>query len=79
VLPYRVSVPSFGVWGFALAQLKPFAVPQGCRGDLHFWNDHVVEALFQLPNDMQQVATEINRLDNQILVYYYDREWEIVR
>jgi spermidine synthase len=79
VLPYRVSVPSFGVWGFALAQLKPFAVPQGCRGDLHFLNDHVVEALFQLPNDMQQVATEINRLDNQILVYYYDREWEIVR
>ena len=79
VRPYRVSVPSFGVWGFVLAQLQPFEVPHGCRDDLQFLNDQVMETMFKLPNDMLPMATEINRLDNQILVSYYDREWEVVR
>ena len=32
--------------------------------------------LFVFPGDMSRVPAEVNRLDNQILVSYYDREWK---
>ena len=76
VRPYRVAVPSFGVWGFVVAQLGPFEPPRQCRANLRFLNEHTMVALFEFPNDLQPVTTEINRLDNQILVFYYDREWQ---
>ncbi len=31
--------------------------------------------MFELPSDIRRVDTEVNRLDNQILVRYYDEEW----
>ena len=31
--------------------------------------------LFDFPTDLKRVETEINRLDNQALVRYYDAEW----
>ena len=31
--------------------------------------------LFVLPADMGPVDVEVNRLDNQVLVRYYDSEW----
>jgi len=36
--------------------------------------------LFDFPTDMQPVEVEPNRLNDQILVRYYEREWgEIAR
>jgi spermidine synthase len=32
--------------------------------------------MFVLPRDMSAVPVEINRLDNQILVRYYEHEWK---
>ena len=32
--------------------------------------------LFQFPLDMAPVETEINRLNNQALVHYYESEWK---
>jgi spermidine synthase len=31
--------------------------------------------MFDMPADMQHVDVEINQLDNQALVRYYEREW----
>ena len=31
--------------------------------------------LFALGPDMAKVPTEVNRLDNQVLVHYYEGEW----
>jgi spermidine synthase len=76
VRPYQVTVPSFGVWGYALARRVAFAPPaQVPRVALRFLNDAALAAMFELPADMAPVAVEINQLDNQALVHYYEKEW----
>jgi spermidine synthase len=76
VRPYHVTVPSFGVWGYALARRAPFAPPTHAPGvALRFLNDAALAAMFELPADMTPVAVEINQLDNQALVRYYEKEW----
>ncbi|MSP15324.1 MAG: polyamine aminopropyltransferase [Myxococcales bacterium] len=78
VRPYHVAVPSFGVWGFALARHTPFvppaAPPQALA--LRFLNADAMAALFALPADLGPVEVEVNRLDNQALVRAYEAEWQ---
>jgi spermidine synthase len=76
VRPYHVAVPSFGVWGFALARPTPFDLPRGVPPGLRFLNDDILPGLFELPVDLGPVPVEINRLDNQQLVRYYESEWK---
>src|SRR5436190_1441331 len=42
VKPYQTTVPSFGIWGFALAKTQPFDPPTQPPADLelHFLNDN---------------------------------------
>ncbi|MGZ0169990.1 MAG: polyamine aminopropyltransferase [Planctomycetales bacterium] len=76
VRPFHAAVPSFGDWGFALASLSEFDVPQRLSGDvrdkLRFLTDETLPGLFSLPADLSPVEVEINRLDNQALVRYYE-------
>ena len=76
VKPYQTAVPSFGVWGFALARRDPFDPPTKAPPGLRFLDDQSMAALFVLPADLSPVTTEINRLDNQALVRYYESEWK---
>ncbi len=77
VRPYHTAVPSFGVWGFALARRTPFDLPQSAPTiALRFLNAEVMRAMFILPADIAAVPVEINRLDNQALVRYYESEWK---
>jgi spermidine synthase len=72
--PYHVYVPSFGEWGFVLAGnawQPPARLPEGLR----FLTAAMVPELFHFPVDMQPVETEVNRLNDQILVRYYEQEW----
>jgi spermidine synthase len=74
---YHVPVPSFGEWGYVLARDGAFEVPTRLGvGALSYLNDDFLPTLFVFPGDMSRVQTEVNRLDNQILVSYYDREWK---
>ena len=75
VRPYQASVPSFGVWGFALARREPFAPPTRLPPGLRFLTPEALAGLFVLPADMGPVAVEVNRLDNQALVRYHETEW----
>lgn len=79
VHPYQTTVPSFGVWGYALAKTQPFDVPQHLPQniELNFLNDASFAAMFDFSADMTRPAddVEINRLDNQALVRYYESEW----
>ena len=76
VRPYQTTVPSFqGVWGFALARLKPFEPPSRAPAGLRFLDDEAMAGLFLLSADTAPVEVEINRLDNQALVRYYESEW----
>lgn len=74
VQPYHADVPSFGVWGFAIAKHQTFNPPTIAPAGLKFLNDAVMKSLFVFPNDLGPLDTEINRLDNQILVQYYDQD-----
>lgn len=75
VRPYHTAVPSFGVWGFALAGVKPLDLPSGAPEGLRFLDGPAMAAMFILPSDLAPVDVEINRLDNQELVRYYEAEW----
>ncbi len=76
VRPYQTAVPSFGVWGFALARRQPFEAPRTAPSGLRFLDDQAMSALFVLPADLSPVPVEINRLNNQALVRYYESEWK---
>jgi spermidine synthase len=79
VRPYHATVPSFGIWGYALASLTKtnidnFSLPIA-GSNLRFLNDASLRELFVFPQDIRELTPEINRLDNQALVRYYDEEW----
>lgn len=74
---FHVYVPSFGEWGFTIATLNPtnnFTKVNRKVNHLKFYN-HNYKSLNQFPKDMIANNVEINRLDNQILVRYFDEEW----
>jgi spermidine synthase len=78
VKPFHASVPSFGVWGYALASLSEVALDAKrlpSDGQLRFLNPTNLIDLFTLPQDIRPLSPQINRLDNQSLVRYYDEEW----
>ena len=76
VRPYQTTVPSFGVWGFALARQHPFEVPSRVPRDLRYLDRPTLASMFVFPPDMTSVPVDINRLDNQSLVRYYEEEWK---
>ena len=79
IRPYQATVPSFGVWGFALASPGNIPQPQqlapAIAGKTRFLNNDGLKSLFDLPVDLQPRHVEINRLDSQALVRYYETEW----
>jgi spermidine synthase len=76
--PYHVYVPSFGEWGFVLAGTAPYEPPLRIPEGLRFLASQNIPELFRFPNDMLQVDAEPNRLNDQVLVRYYDREWSAI-
>lgn len=73
--PYHAYVPSFGEWGFVLAGKHPYQPAQHYPAGLRFVTPPTVAAMFQFPPDMVREPTPVNRLDNQVLVHYFDEEW----
>lgn len=78
VHPYHAYVPSFGEWGFVLATKGPWLPAETYPPGLRFVTADTVKAAFTFPDDMSRVATEVNRLNNQALVRYFDEEWKEV-
>jgi spermidine synthase len=80
VKPYQTTVPSFGIWGYALAKKEPFEIPKSVPEnlDLKFLNNETIASMFEFSSDTsfpKDEEIEINRLDNQALVRYYEAEW----
>ncbi|MBX7173813.1 MAG: hypothetical protein K1X72_22780, partial [Pyrinomonadaceae bacterium] len=79
VKPYQTTVPSFGIWGYALAKMQPFETPKKVPEniELKFLNNESLALLFNFTADTTRPNEEIevNRLDNQALVRYYEAEW----
>lgn len=79
VKPYQTTVPSFGIWGYALAKLQPFDAPTKVPEniELKFLSNETLPIIFNFTADTSKPneEIEINRLDNQALVRYYEAEW----
>ena len=73
--PYHAYVPSFGEWGFVLGSLAPFRPPARLPPGLRFLTPAALPQLFEFPSDMARVEVEPNRLNDQVLVRYYEQEW----
>jgi len=76
--PYHALVPSFGAWGFIIAGRRPFTAPASYDLEHRFLTPEVTRTMFVFPRDMDRVPAEVNRLNNQILVRYFEREWRRV-
>ncbi|MDQ8020351.1 MAG: polyamine aminopropyltransferase [Moraxellaceae bacterium] len=77
--PYHAHVPSFGEWGFVLAAKHTrFTPPQSYRVPTRFLDADTTRAMFSFPADMQVPEVEPNRLNNQALVHYFERDWSRV-
>ncbi len=73
--PYHTYVPSFGEWGFVLGATAPYQVPSSYPPGLRYLTPEIARGMFDFPSDMSRVPAEANRLDTQVLVQQYEREW----
>ena len=73
--PYHLYVPSFGEWGFILASREPLAQRLILPEQLKFITDASARDMFHFPPDMGPIKVEPNRLNNQMLVRYFEEEW----
>jgi spermidine synthase len=74
--PYHALVPSFGEWGFVLAKAHAFEAPTHVTlSGLRYLDDDSLRALFLFAPDLGPLPVEPNRLNNQLLVQYYEQDW----
>jgi spermidine synthase len=74
--PYHVYVPSFGEWGFVIGGNREYEMPTSLPAGLRFIDLKNLPTLFQFPPDMAPLAMPPNRLNDQVLVRLYERDWK---
>ena len=76
VEPYHAFVPSFGEWGYVRASVGRAPPALGpLPAGLRYLTAETWRAMTALPPDMGPVEVEVNRLNNQVLVRYYEEAW----
>ncbi|MEO0991369.1 MAG: polyamine aminopropyltransferase [Pseudomonadota bacterium] len=76
VTPYRMYVPSFGDWGFALARpLSPVSSPLGLPAGLKSFDERNWNAAQVFPGDSDRVPVEVNSIQSHPLPRYYEEGW----
>ena len=78
IAPYHAYVPSFGEWGYFIGGFKPYILPTKLMSELKFIGPENISGLFNFPKDMKRMKSPINRLNNQILVRLFEKEWSRV-
>ena len=77
-LPYHVYVPSFGEWGYVMANTDgKFTIPDHYRVPTRFLDADSTKAMFAFPKDMARRNVEPNHLNTQKLVEYFEADWRI--
>ncbi len=75
-VPFHAYVPSFGDWGYVMAlKGNGFRPPARYLPGLRFIDPATFRQMTVFPRDMAAVPTEVNKLNNQVLVHYFEREW----
>ena len=78
-IPYHNYVPSFGEWGYIMATESAFyKKPTEFLPETRFITKESLDLMFYFPKDMAKVETAVNKLNNQVLVKYFEDEWSSV-
>ncbi|MBN58158.1 MAG: spermidine synthase [Oceanospirillaceae bacterium] len=77
VLPYHVSVPSFGEWGFLMASQSPIVL-DGIPEDIstRFLTDELIPLAQVFPKDIGRLSVKENTLDSPEILQYYLSGWK---
>jgi spermidine synthase len=77
-ITYHNYVPSFGEWGYIMAMAeRPAHLFASLPSNLKFLNRQTLEQMLVFPDDMKTTEpVEANRLNNQVLVGYFEEEWD---
>jgi spermidine synthase len=78
LFPFHAYVPSFGEWGYFIGTRGDYKVPSNFPSGLRFISKANVETLFSFSPDMAKLDSPIHRLNNQILVRLFEKEWSRV-
>ncbi len=75
-VPYHTYVPSFGEWGYImfgqdLSELQERRLPKG----LKYYTKKEFLNMRNFPQDMYYKSNVVNRLENQVLISMFEREW----
>ncbi|MFY0254562.1 polyamine aminopropyltransferase [Chitinophaga sp. 30R24] len=75
-IPYHTYVPSFGEWGYVMAsprglQVQHTMLPEGLR----YFSAAVFPQMCLFTADMDKRRVQVNHLNNQVLVQYFEDEW----
>ncbi len=74
--PYHAYVPSFGEWGFVIGDRNGrYQPPTHYALPMQWLDATTTRDMFIFPADMQRVPVEPNRLNNQILLRYFEDDW----
>jgi spermidine synthase len=74
--PYHVYVPSFGDWGFVLTAAHKLDLTRFSPGvPMRYLNAEVLATSLVFDSDISEIETEVNTLDNQIILTYYEQGW----
>jgi spermidine synthase len=75
-VPYHCYVPSFGEWGFIMfGYSDDLSNKRPLPEKLRFFSGDEFGNMRIFPRDMQHPTKEVNRLENQILISVFEREW----
>ena len=78
IFPYHAYVPSFGEWGYFIGSFKDYNIPTTFPENLKFITKDSISPLFKFSPDMDKVDVPVHRLNNQILVRLFEKEWSRV-
>ncbi|MFN7490984.1 MAG: polyamine aminopropyltransferase [Chryseotalea sp.] len=73
---YHCYLPSFGEWGFIMAGASvPKSPVRSYPNNVKFINEETFQQLHHFPPDMSKVETGVNKLNDQLLVHVFEKEW----
>ena len=75
-VPYHCYVPSFGEWGFIFfGQNTDALYKKRLPKELKYYSEDEFTLMRNFPKDMCFKSNVVNRLENQILISLFEREW----
>ncbi len=75
-IPYHCYVPSFGEWGFIMfGYTTSKKLKRSLPAKLRYYSSSEFSNMCLFPRDMRHPTKVINRLENQILISIFEREW----